>query len=116
MVMPVLSLAVPIPSAITNKDGFRLTLETHRAYFRAGGNYDYHAVDQHLAYVYQYDLYGYLTAKSINPELHWLTMRLSDIESPTVFDNTVDYLLIPNSEAYKKIKGLYSTSLGKVGK
>lgn len=116
MAMPILELMTPIPDSITNDVKFHLMLETHRGYFRQEGNYEVHGVDSHAAYKYQYDLFGYLTSKNVHPELHWLVMRLSDIESPTRFDNTVQVLLLPKKEAYAKLKGLHITSLGKLGK
>lgn len=117
MASPINSLAIPKPDTVTNEDGFRLMLETHKPYFRQSGNYDVHVVDTHLAYKYRYDLYGYLAAQKVNPELHWVTMRLNEIENPTEFDNVgYDVLYIPKSTAYTKLKGLYATSLGKVGK
>lgn len=116
MTMPILAKANPIPDAMVNDPSYRLLMETHRGYFRQEGNFDVHAVDQHEAYKYQYDLYGYLISKSVHPELHWITMRVNDIESPTRFDRTIQFLLIPKIEAYTRLKGLYATSLGKVGK
>lgn len=116
MTMPILKKTVPVPDRVVNDEKFRLMLETHRGHFRQEGNYELHAVDKHGAFKFQYDLYGYLTDKGIHPELHWLVMRVNDIESPLRFDNTVDYLFIPKADVYSKLKGLYSTSLGKVGK
>lgn len=116
MVMPILKQTVPIADRVVNDNRFRLMLETHRGYFRQEGNSELHTVDKHAAFKYQFDLYGYLTSKKVNPELHWITMRINDIESPTAFDNKIDYLILPTAAAYSKLKGLYATSLGKVGK
>lgn len=116
MTMEVLKKMVPVPDLITNHQDFRLMLETHRFYLRQSGNFDPHIVDTHEAYKYRYDLYGYLTAQAVNPELHWITMRLSDMESPMELDENVSYLIIPKNEVYAKLKSLYVTSLGKMGK
>lgn len=113
---PINKLAIPIPDAMTNNPDFRLMLETHRPYFRQDGNFDVHTVDQHDAFKYRYDLYGYLASKSIHPELHFLTMRVNEMENPTQFDNTLEFMYIPKISIYSKLKGMYATSLGKVGK
>lgn len=113
---PLSSLALPRPDKLTNQDGFRLMIETHRSYFRQDNNFDIHTVDPHEAFKYQYDLYGYLASQGIHPELHFATMRLSDLERPTEFTPEVTLLNIPKAKVYMKLKGLYVTSLGKVVK
>jgi hypothetical protein len=113
---PLRKLATPVPDTFTNEDGFRLMIETHRAYFRQDGRFEVHAVDNHDAFKYQYDLYGYLSAKSIHPEYHFAIMRLSDMESPTEFDQNTTVLYIPARDSYTRLKGLYVTSRSKVVK
>lgn len=116
MTMPILKLTVPIPDALTNDEGFRLMIETHRAFLRRPDNCTVHAVDPHNAFKYRYDLYGYLTAMSIHPELHFATMRLSDLESPHQLDENVELLIVPKADVYAKLKALYITSLDRLGK
>jgi hypothetical protein len=117
MAAPISAMALPTPDAITNDTGFRLMLETHKAYFRQQGNFQIHSVDLHDAFKWRYDLYGYLSSKSIHPELHFLTMRLNEMENPTEFDNiNWPVLYIPDIKLYGQLKGKYVTSLGKVGK
>lgn len=116
MTMPILKLTAPIPDIIANDEKFRLMLETHRPYLRQPNNCAIHAVDSHNAFKFRYDLYGYLTHASVNPELHFATMRLSDLESPLQFDETTELLIIPKADVYSKLKALYITSLGKLGK
>lgn len=116
MTMPILKMTTPIPDKVVNDPKFRLMLETHRGYFKQEGNFDVHTVNEHAAFKYRYDLHGYLISQNIHPELHFAIMRINDIESPTHFDRTRELLIIPKGEVYAKLKGLYSTSLGKVGK
>jgi hypothetical protein len=111
---PLRKLAIATPDSLTNEDGFRLMIETHRGFLRQDGRFEVHTVDQHQAFKYQYDLYGYLASMKIHPEYHFATMRMSDIEVPTAFDASVEVLYIPTKESYTTLKGLYATSRGKV--
>jgi len=113
---PLRKLATPVPDSFTNEDGFRLMIETHRAFFRQDGRFEVHAVDSHEAFKYRYDLYGYLSSQNIHPEFHFAIMRLSDIESPTDFSPDTTVLYIPTRDSYSRLKGLYVTSRSKVVK
>lgn len=111
---PLRKLAIATPSSVTNEDGFRLMIETHRGFLRQDGRFEIHTVDPHQAFKYQYDLFGYLAAMKVHPEYHFAVMRMSDIEIPTAFDASVTVLYIPTKQSFSTLKGLYVTSRGKV--
>lgn len=107
------SLVQTTSSGVLGDPGFRLTLDAHRRFFLSAGNYDVHQVDDHNAQKYRYDLNGYLNAKGITQEFHYLVMRLNGMTSYNEFSfNSFKILLIPQAEAYREVVRRYRTTLG----
>lgn len=98
---------------VLDDPGFRLALETHRRFFLQQGNYEVHVVDDHKAYKYRHDLQGYLTSVNVPMNLHFVTMRLNGMTSPTEFVySRFKGLLVPTQTAFKDVLSRYRTSMG----
>jgi hypothetical protein len=62
-------------------------------------------LDPHKSRIYRYDFYTYLRhTVGINPEYHWIIMRLNDMLSPRDFDENVTQLLIPDESYLRQVQ------------
>lgn len=59
---------------------------------------------------YKYDLTGYLTSAAINPEMHWIVMRMNNMVSNRDFDGTVTSVIIPDRGDLEELRRRYMTT------
>lgn len=88
--------------------GFMRLIEDHLAFLRVDPNTEEHAVDPNKALVYEGDLYGYLKDNNVPFYLHWITLRLNKLHTPTDFKN-IQVLLIPNPNKIENLMAKYRT-------
>jgi hypothetical protein len=81
----------------------RNLLTTHREYLLHHESTKVHHVDLKASRPFFYNFYAYMVSMDIDPKLHWPTLMLSDIESPSHFDEKTTHLLIPDISVIEEI-------------
>ncbi len=90
---------------------FRQVLEDHMAFLRASTTTQGAQVSAQDAWAFDQDLYGYLSARlNMNPQYHWVTMRLNNMIERTQFGKHTKLLLIPNQNLLEQIRSAYLAS------
>ena|SRR5437764_7121095 len=82
--------------------GFRTVLEDHLTYFRNHPQTATMAVLSHHREVYEFDFYGLLTEMKIPVELHYVTMRLAGLTSPTDPFKDLEIITVPDATVVSK--------------
>lgn len=93
---------------------YRRMLETMMGFLRTHVSTTTRPLDPYITVKYKGDLYGFLTAAGIEKGLHWLIMRMNDMNAPTDFDNRIKILLIPYDKFIQEIKLAYLTVTTKI--
>lgn len=88
---------------------FKMVLESHLGYFRRLPTTKLFDIDPKLAYMYEYDLSGLLTAMRVDKKYHWLIMVMNGIKSPFDVTQTLKTLVMPAFSEVEKVKGVYLT-------
>lgn len=96
------------PSEFRTKE-FRDVLESHIHLFKADDATTILNVDETDAYVFEFDLFGYLHKKQIKSHLHWLIMRINGWTVPMSFTQNVDHLLIPSQSQIDAVLKMYKS-------
>jgi hypothetical protein len=91
-------------------DGFRQVLEDHMTYLRQHQSTQLMSVSPQAAWENDQDLFGFLQVVNLQPQLHWVTMRMNNFSSPTEFGTSVTQLLIPSSVVLEQLRSAYMTS------
>lgn len=110
MVMTIQSKMVRDGGAIYYTAAFRRMLETHMAYLRQQSQSNQVAVEPQLAYKYEADLFGLLHHLKIQPQYHWLVMRLNDMTSPTQMRADRFSLILPDFNEIEKLRAVFQTA------
>lgn len=84
----------------------RKRLVHYRHYLREHESTTLHGVDVNRMRMHIGDLYGYLKTMGVVDELHWVTLLISDINSPTDFGVSTKFLLIPDIRLLQTILAL----------
>lgn len=91
---------------VLQNDGCRNVIEDHIPYLKQRAKI--HRVDPMKSYQFKYDLYSYLFSCNIPTQDHWVILRMNDMTYPWEFDETTEYLLIPETEDLDEIVGQWS--------
>lgn len=89
--------------------GFRTVLEDHLTYFRNHPQTQPMAVQSMDKEVFEFDFYGMLTQMKIARELHYVTMRLAGLTSPTDSFKDLEVILVPDATVVNKRLQAYRT-------
>lgn len=101
----------PSLADVFQRPEFRLTVDTHLAYFLNSGNYDLHIVDEHQALKYRSDLTGYLLSVNLDRSHHYAIMRMNRMSSVTDFNfEKHRSLLVPGARAFTEMIQRHLTS------
>lgn len=93
-------------------EAFRNVLEDHLSFLKVHARTRVISIDPNLAYKYEFDLFGLLSAQGIPTQLHWLVMRLNDMASPTEVRRDLAYLLIPDATVIQQLQQSHATVRG----
>lgn len=92
-------------------DAFRQVLEDHMWYLRGITSTQPQTVSPQEAWQNEGDLYGFLAGKlNIEPQYHWVVMRLNNFTSPTQFGKHVNQLLIPSFTLIEQLRSAFNTA------
>ena len=91
------------PEVYYNKD-FMDVLEAHLDYLKKDSSTHIVQVKADRVAIYEGDFYGYLNEVGIEPEYHWIIMRINGMRSPTEFTNGMDTLFIPSKDEINQIR------------
>ncbi|EKD89522.1 MAG: hypothetical protein ACD_33C00046G0003 [uncultured bacterium] len=94
--MKIDSLMTNTGPAIFHDQAFLAVLEDHMSYLRSHPTTVVLNIDPNKAYKYEFDLNGLLLLYSVPTYLHWLTMRMNNMTSPTDYRKDKLILLVPN--------------------
>ena len=85
-------------------------LESHMEYFRTSDTSNVTQIDTRRAVVYEGDFYGYLNEVGIEPNYHWLIMRVNGMYSTTDFNSEMLTMIVPNRDEVNQIKISHKTT------
>lgn len=91
-------------------ENFRHVLEAHMNYLRTTGNVASVEVSPHKADIYRGDLFGFLNEVGIDPQYHWVIMRVNEIFSPHDFGDHITTLLVPDQQVINRVFTAYRTN------
>lgn len=110
MAMTIEKLLAEAGPVIDYDDGFRAVLEDHMTYLRNSSSTTPIMVKPGEAYKYEADLFGLLSHLNIPQNLHWVTMRVNDMTSPTHAKADIQTLLIPSETVIGQIRQTHQTT------
>lgn len=91
---------------VTDAEGFRHIYEDYIPYLRLRAKTK--LVDKNKAYQFRHDLSAYLHDENIDFSRHWMIMRLNNMKYNWEFDESVDFLYIPEEDDIAVIAFSYS--------
>ena len=110
MAMSITNLMSSDGPSVYYTDSLRVTLESHMTYLREHPNTVMREVQPQLAHKYEYDFYGLLTAMGYPRHLHYVIMRMNDLDSPQAFRETTYAILVPDTTVVDAIVAKHRTS------
>lgn len=93
---------------------WRLLVETHLAWLRSSTEMEVVAITPQLGYKYEGDFYGALTELGIPAYLHWTTMRLNGLRSPSDYNGDAVTVLVPARQSLQQLAAVAQTSQKKI--
>lgn len=114
MTMSVVSLMGDAGGDIYNSMTWRLLVETHLDWLRASTEAEVVAIPPQLGYKYEGDFYGALTELNIPRYLHWTTMRVNGLYSPSDFDGEARVVMVPARRVLQQLAAVAMTSQRKI--
>lgn len=87
----------------------RTTLEMHIPFLLAGNRSTVVPVDPHMAYQHEYDFNSLLLAINLPYHLHWITMRLNGMFSPSEYTRDMLSIVIPDPAVIEHLKSINTT-------
>ena len=96
-------------AAIYYTDSFRTMIEFNLQWLLTSTYISTMAINNHDAYVYEYDLFGLLTSMSIPWQLHWIIMRLNGLNSSEEFTADMTNLYLPTEAVITNMVALENT-------
>lgn len=109
--LPLAQLKVPYRDANYYSEGFRNLIENHLPYLRSHVTTKLINLDTHVEYKNQGDFYGLLTDLKINPDLHWITLRLNYLHSPIDYTPYLTHLLEPTTTTLNELVMRYMNTI-----
>lgn len=91
-------------------DDFHNVLEDHMTYLRGLSSTTKTSVSPIDVIRYQADLFGLLGSMGINPFMHWIVMRMSNIYSPAKVPVDLAYVLVPNESVIVALQQTIKTT------
>jgi hypothetical protein len=110
MKMKIDSLMVSPGASIYYDADFRNVLEDHMTYLRQHSSTAQIDVEATKAIKYQFDLFGLLREYRVPEQLHWLTMRMNNMTSPTDATADISSLLVPDHTEVGRIAQAHQTT------
>lgn len=88
---------------------FRIVLEDHMTYLKNLPSTQSVPVNMGLAYKYEGDFFGLLTAMNVRPDHHYIVMRMNNMSSPLEYTHEMMNILIPGGNEIERILSAYRT-------
>ncbi len=108
--MSINNLAIDPGNAIYYQSDFRIVLESHFDFLREHPTTNTISIDPHKVYVFEFDFYSLLAYYAIPAYMHWLTMKINKIDSPTDFPSDIIELKVLSPDTVEKILQIYKTT------
>lgn len=86
---------------------FRQVMEDHIPYMIENNMYDVMTINDGQAYKYENDFYGLLVNSNIDPNLHWITMRLNGLLHPGEYQQDQLTIKVPDRSVVNDILRMY---------
>lgn len=102
--MALIDLLIDAGSDIYYDPVFRNVLEDHMTYLREHPQTTIMPISPNDAYVYRQDLFGVLLKNNVQPQYHWLVMRMNKYTAPHQFSEDVISLMVPNANVIAQIR------------
>ena len=108
--MKIDSLSNPPGANIWYDDSFRRTLESYITHLKTDSTTVQVAPDAMTVYKYTGDYFGLLSVYSVPTHLHWLTMRMNGLTSPSDCGPKIRTILVPNATTVDYIRQAYMST------
>jgi hypothetical protein len=89
---------------------FRVVIESHMQFLLQHPTVQSIDLDSQLTYKYENDLFGLLSEVGVPYQLHWIIMRMNNMNSPLELTQEHQSLLIPSDTVISNIQKVYSTT------
>lgn len=90
-------------------EDLRLALELHIPYLLKNGRSTQVPIEPHKAARHEYDFYSLLLDLHIPPYLHWITLRINNMTSPSEYSRDMLSVFIPNPQIIENLKSINTT-------
>lgn len=88
---------------------FRRFLETYMHYIRDHKQTKVEDIDPHDAYKYEGDFYGLLQKIGVQPNIHWLVMRVNDLTNPNEAGEKTTRILLPDEALLSRLSQIFQS-------
>lgn len=88
---------------------FRIVLEDHLGILKASIETIMISVKPLEALKYEGDFSGLLTSYNVPVNLHWITMRMNDLTSPSDSPDDLEFIIVPNQTFVERLRSGYMT-------
>jgi hypothetical protein len=114
MSMTVLSQMSSSGSDFFSSARWRQIVESHLTWLRARNESDIVVVQPHVALKYHGDFYGALIESGVPQYLHWVTMRMNGLYSPTEFKGETVVLMVPSTDTIQQLTAVAGATNNKL--
>lgn len=91
-------------------EGFRNVIEDHLSLLKKDPENIILEISPMLAHRYEYDVVKIFRSLKIPAEIHWVTMRMNNIENMLKLPPDKHYIVVPNNMRISKLYQVYSTA------
>ena len=94
-----------------NRRRFRDVLEDHIPNILSQTNTSVREVSFVERNKWRGDMFGFLNTKGIDPDLHWITMRINGFLNPNEFPDGKETILVPNIQYINSLLARFETEV-----
>jgi|JI8StandDraft_1071087.scaffolds.fasta_scaffold62370_2 hypothetical protein len=87
----------------------RTTLEMHIPFLLRNNRSTVVPIEPHVAYRHEYDFNSLLLSLNLPYHLHWITMRMNGMFSPSEYTKGMLSIIVPDAAIVEQIKSIQTT-------
>lgn len=110
MTMPIHSLMRSSGPSVYYSEEFRRMIESHLLFLQTHPDTQQIALEPHMVYKYEHDLFGLLGELNVPPQYHWIIMRMNGFTNPIDLTQETEILLLPSLSVINNLQKVHSTT------
>lgn len=110
MTMPIHSLMRSSGPSVYYSAEFRRMIESHLLFLQTHPDNQLIALEPHMVYKYEHDLFGLLGELNVPPQYHWIIMRMNGFTNPIDLTQETETLLLPSLSLISNLQKVHSTT------